>query len=125
MDIGSPSLQPKPSKTQPNVAVISSNGMEVDLHLGQAYQVLIYGPREDGLNCLLGTRSVPEPGSGNSRWQELAKSISDCFAILTASAGESPKRILGQHGITVFITDSEIEGSVDLLLGGGKKKKCN
>ena len=117
-------LQPKPTKARPNIAVVSSGGMEVDLHLGQAYQVLIYGPREDGLTCLLGTRPVPDPGSGSSRWEDLAASLHDCFAILASSAGESPRRILGQHGITVLITDSEIEGTVDLLFGGGKKRKC-
>ena len=114
-------LQPKATKARPNIAVVSSNGMEVDLHLGQAYQVLVYGPREDGLTCLLGTRPVPEPGSGCSRWEELAATLRDCFAILTASAGDSPRRILGGHGITVLITDSEIEAMVDLLYGGGKK----
>jgi len=116
-------LPPKPTKARPNIAVVSSNGMEVDIHLGQAYQVLIYGPREDGLTCLLGTRPVPEPGTGSSRWDELAKTLHDCFAILAASAGESPRRILGRHGVTVLITDSEIEGTVDVLYGGGKKGK--
>lgn len=116
-------IQAGPTKRQPNVAVVSSNGMEVDLHLGQAYRVLIYGPRQDGLVCLLGTRPVPEPGSGNSRWDELAETLTDCFAILAASAGESPRRILGRHGITVLITGSEIEGAVDLLYGGGPKGK--
>ena len=118
-------LYPKPTKSRPNVAVVSSNGMEVDIHLGQAYQVLIYGPRKDGLACLLGTRTVPEPGSGSSRWEELAEVLHDCFAILVASAGESPRQILGDHGITVLITDNEIEGTVDVLYGGGgKRKKC-
>ena len=118
-------LQPKPTKAKPNVAVVSSTGMDVDLHLGQAYQVLIYGPREDGLTCLLGTRAVPEPGSGSSRWEELAESLHDCFALLTTSAGESPRRIFENHDITLLITDNEIEGIVDVLYGGGKKgKKC-
>ncbi len=114
----------KPSKTRPNIAVVSMGGMEVDLHLGQAYQVLIYGPREDGLTCLLGTRPVPEPGSGSSRWQELAKSLPDCFAILAASAGESSRRILGEQGIAVLITDGEVEGTIDLLYNGTRKGKC-
>jgi len=113
-------LKPGPTKKRPKVAVVSSNEMEVDLHLGQAYQVLIYGPREDGLACLLETRHVPEPGSSN-RWDELAERLHDCFAVLTASAGESPRKILGRHGITVIITDSEIEATVDVLYGGGKK----
>ena len=116
-------LYPKPTKSRPNVAVVSSNGMDIDLHLGQACQVLIYGPREDGLACLLGTRPVPEPGSGSKRWEELAQSLPDCFALLAGSAGQSPRSILGRHGITVLISEDEIEGTVDVLYGGGKKKK--
>jgi nitrogen fixation protein NifB len=112
----------KPSKKRPNIAVASLSGMEVDLHLGQAYHVLIYGPREDGLTCLLGTRPVPAPGSGSSRWTELAATLDDCFAILAASAGQNPRQILTEHGITVLITEGEIEGTVDQLFDGGKKK---
>ncbi len=113
-------FKPGPTKKRPNVAVVSSHGMEVDLHLGQAYQVLIYGPREDGLACLLETRLAPEPGSSD-RWDELAVRLHDCFAVLAASAGESPRKILGRHGITVIITDGDIEATVDDLYGGGKK----
>lgn len=116
-------MLPKPSKERPNIAVVSSNGMEIDLHLGQAYQLLIYGPREDGLPCLLGTRLAPEPGGGGSRWAELAQSLPDCFALVTASAGETPRKILAEHGITVLISDGEIEGTADALLNEVKKCK--
>lgn len=112
---------PKPPKERPNVAVVSSNGMEVDLHLGQAPQLLVYGPREDGLTCLLECRPAPEPGAGKERWDILADRIPDCFALLAASAGERPRRILGKHGIQVIITQENIEGTVDVLYGGGKK----
>lgn len=115
---------PKPAPGRPNVAVVSSNGMDIDLHLGQAIRVLVYGPRgEDGLACLLETRSAPEPGGGADRWQNLAKTLPDCFALLTASAGASPRQILAQSGITVVVCEDEIEGAVDLLYGGGKKKR--
>ena len=120
---GGSSALPKPGKERPNVAVVSSNGMEVDLHLGQAIQVLIYGPREDGLACLLERRPLPEPGGGGLRWQRVAESLPDCFALLTASAGENPRKILRENGISVLITGGEITGSVDVLYGGGKKKK--
>lgn len=113
---------PKPSSKRPNVAVVSLGGMEVDLHLGQAYQALIYGPREDGLTCLLGRRDLPEAGGGALRWEKLADSLPDCFALLAASAGANPKQILKERGITVLITEDEIDGTVDVLFGGGKKK---
>ncbi|MEK6200877.1 MAG: hypothetical protein N2A40_00435, partial [Desulfobulbaceae bacterium] len=119
------STLPKPSVERPNVAVVSSNGMEVDLHLGHAITALIYGPREDGLVCLLGTRALPEPGAGASRWEILADTLKDCFVLLAASAGESPKKVLSSHGIMVLITEDNIEGSVEVLYGGGGKgKKC-
>jgi nitrogen fixation protein NifB len=122
MDGATPSL-PKPRKDRPNVAVVSSNGMDIDLHLGQAPQLLVYGPRDDGLNCLLECRPAPEAGAGDDRWDILAGRIPDCFALLAASAGERPRRILDSHGIQVIITQENIEGTVDLLYGGGKKGK--
>ena len=114
---------PGPTKQRPNVAVVSSNGMEVDLHLGQAIRILIYGPREDGLACLLESRPAPEPGGGGSRWETLADILPDCFVLLAASAGENPRKVLGMRGIKVLITDDDIEGTVDVLYGGGKKRK--
>jgi nitrogen fixation protein NifB len=114
---------PKPTPERPNVAVASSNGMEVDLHLGHAHKLLIYGPREDGLACLLGTREAPEPGSGSQRWDDLADILKDCFVLLAASAGENPRQILSRRGMPVLVTDGEIEGTVDVLYGGGKKGK--
>lgn len=116
-----PSLLPQPRQGRPNVAVVSSNGMDIDLHLGQAPQLLVYGPRSDGLNCLLECRPVPQAAEGTDRWDILANSIPDCFALLTANAGERPRRILDGHGIQVIITQNEIEGTVDTLYGGGKK----
>ncbi len=118
-------LIPHPSKEKPNVAVASITGMEVDLHLGQAYKFLIYGPREDGLACLLETRPAPKAGSGDSRWQDLAESLHDCFAILTSGAGSNPRKILAESGTNVLITEDDIAGVVDVLYGGGKKKSAN
>ncbi len=117
-------LIPQPSKERPNVAVASMSGMDVDLHLGQAAEFLIYGPREDGLACLLEKRAAPEGGSGDSRWQALAQTLSDCFALLASHAGQNPQNILSDLGIKILLTEENIEGTVDVLYGGGKKKKC-
>ncbi len=120
---GSPAMAPlpRPTRGRPNAAVASANGIEVDLHLGQAIRFLVYGPREDGLACLLDVRDAPEPGSGPDRWQKLAAILPDCFVILAASAGETPRKALAQAGIKVLITEGDIEGTVDVLYGGGKK----
>jgi len=115
---------PQPTPERPRVAVVSGTGMEVDLHLGQARTLLIYGPREDGLTCLLETRPAPDPGSGEARWQQLAETLPDCFALLAVSAGQRPREVLGNRGIRVILTEENIEGTVDLLYGGEKKHKC-
>lgn len=115
---------PKPTADRPRVAVVSGTGMDVDLHLGQAKTILIYGPREDGLACLLETRQAPDPGSGESRWEQLADILHDCFALLAASAGQRPREVLGNRGIRVILTEENIEGTVDVLYGGGKQAKC-
>jgi nitrogen fixation protein NifB len=122
-----PTIQPvvpKPSVERPRVAVASVTGMDVDLHLGQAKKLLIYGPRGDGLTCLLETRQAPEPGSGETRWDQLADILPDCFALLASSAGQRPREVLAGRGIRVILTEENIEGSVDVLYGGGKKGKC-
>ncbi len=116
---------PTPTKERPNVAVVSTNGMEVDMHLGLASQVLIYGPRKDGLPCLLMARKTPEAGTGDKRWKEFAnKCLHDCFALLATHAGDAPRKELAEKGIRVILTEDNIEGLVDVLFGGGKKKKC-
>jgi len=114
---------PRPVPGRPNVAVASAGGMDVDLHLGHAARLLIYGPREDGLACLLETRDAPEPGGGDDRWEALAEILADCFVLLAASAGGRPREILNRRGVAVVITEGEIEGTVDALYGGGKKGK--
>ncbi|WP_022662424.1 NifB/NifX family molybdenum-iron cluster-binding protein [Paucidesulfovibrio longus] len=118
-------ILPRPSAERPNVAVCSASGMEVDLHLGQAPQFLIYGRRE-GLPVLLGTRTAPEPGSGSARWEKVAELLPDCFALLAAGAGESPRKSLAAKGLKVLLAEdgAGIDSAVDLLFGGGKKPGC-
>ena len=113
---------PKPDGTRPYVAVASSDGMDVNLHLGQAEKLLIYGAREDGLPCLLETRAVET--SGENRWQNLANLLPDCFTLLASHAGTAPREQLATAGINVMLVSDQIEGLVDVLFGGGRKGKC-
>ena len=71
-------IVPKPSAKRPNLAVCSSDGFEVDLHLGQAGQYLIYGPK-DGPVVLLEVRPASAPGG----WRHpVAKSRLDLERLL-------------------------------------------
>jgi len=124
--VGNPGL-PKASGARVNVAVASSGGMEVDLHLGQALAFLIFGPRAgDGLPSLLGLRKAPDaaqPGGGDARWLALAETLPDCFAVLVASAGARPREVLARQGLCVLTAETDIQGAVDVLFGGGKRGK--
>ena len=44
--------------------------------------------------------------------------------LLAASAGQRPREVLGSRGVRVILTEDNIEGTVDVLYGGGKKMKC-
>jgi len=56
-------------------------------------------------------------------WLADAGRLADCFAILAASAGETPQQQLARVGITVMLGHDNIEGTVDALYGGGKTGK--
>ncbi len=118
--VGGSSL-PRPEGARVNVAVASSNGVDVDLHLGQAIKFLVFGPRaEDGLTTLLDVRHAPEPGAGDRRWVDLARALGDCFAILVASAGAHPREVLQGQGLALLIAETDVKAAVDTLFGGGK-----
>lgn len=120
-DTVTPELHPVPGGDKPYVAVASNDGFTVNEHLGHAAKFLIYGP-QNGPVSLLEARRAPAAGSGDTRWDTLAQTLSDCAYVLVASAGNRPKEVLGGHGIRVIQTDDPIEGLVDVLYGGGKGK---
>lgn len=113
---------PLPGGDRPFVAVASSDGFDVDEHLGHARQFLVYGPK-DGPVGLLGVRPAPPAGSGDARWEALAAVLSDCAYLLVSSAGQRPVDYLAGKGLRVIQTEDNIEGLVDVLYGGGKKGK--
>lgn len=109
-----------PTSDRSKIAVASQSGIDVDLHLGQAGQLLIYGKNKDGLPCLLETRTTP-PAGDPDRWKTLAEKLSDCFCLLATHAGLAPREQLAVFGLKVILTDDQIDGVVDLLLGNPKK----
>ncbi|MDR3128633.1 MAG: hypothetical protein LBU03_00025 [Tannerellaceae bacterium] len=98
---------------QPNdkplrIAVASFEGMLVNLHLGEAKKLFIFELVGDAFHHL-DTRPTPPKGQGDDRWLALLNlTIPDCHAILVAGIGDTPKRILAQHGIRVI----EMEGLI-------------
>ena len=96
---------------RPFVAVASMEGMLVNLHLGEAVQLYIYG--RQGADIILEcVRDVPEPGGGDKRWEELAGIIKDCGTLLVSGAGKAPRRVLENNGIKVLEMEGVIEDAV-------------
>lgn len=122
---GEGALLKGPTSERPHIAVVSAGGVNVDLHLGQAARVLIYGLGRNGCASLLETRSLPESGGGDGRWSKLASVVDDCFVLLAAGAGEKPRKLLSEEGVSVVVTNDSITACVRKLYGIGKTQKCH
>lgn len=105
------------SPTRRNVAVASLEGVFVNQHLGEAYQLLVYG-QKDGAISLLEGRMTPEPGGGAKRWAELALTFSDCHTFLVNGIGETPKQALAQAGIETLVVEGLIDDAVAGVMKG-------
>jgi len=109
--------QPVAVSHKPYVAVASLEGVLVNQHLGEAYQVLIYGETEGRIG-FIEARQAPEPGGGMARWKALATLLSDCRAILVSGAGKTPKSIIGKHGIETIECEGVIDEAVSAVFAG-------
>jgi nitrogen fixation protein NifB len=91
-----------PNEKRPYVALASHEGVLINQHVGEASRFWIFEPQPDGLPALVETREAPENGGGATRWYELAEMMHDCKAVFTSAVGQTPRRILEQHGIRVI-----------------------
>ncbi len=109
----------RPSGKRPYVAVASREGILVNQHLGEATGLWVYGPGEGGCS-LVDRRPTPTPGAGDDRWEALADSLTDCFAVLCSGLGPAPERILKARGIRVIAMEGLVRDGVSPLLEGGE-----
>ena len=91
-----------PNEKRPYVALASHEGLLINQHVGEASRFWVFEPQAGGPPALVGTREAPEPGAGSTRWYELAELLGDCKAVFTSAVGQTPRRILEQHGIRVI-----------------------
>lgn len=102
---------------RPYIAVATQEGVLVNQHLGVADRLQIWERHEDGFRFVQ-ERPCPSPGSGSSRWQELAELLIDCRAVLTAAAGDAPRKALEAMGVAVCEMEGLIEDAVETAWGG-------
>jgi nitrogen fixation protein NifB len=107
----------KPPTRIIRVAVASYEGILVNQHLGMADSLLIF---EDGCEgCrLVDRRRTPPHGSGDERWEAMARLLSDCQAILSAGAGQRPVEVLTARGLKVYEVEGLIEDALAALYQG-------
>jgi nitrogen fixation protein NifB len=103
---------------RPYVAVVSREGMLVNLHLGEAVTFQIWGPNGQGFQ-LLEERLAPVPGGGDNRWWALAQVLQDCRAVLVSAVGETPKAILTEAGTLPLEVTGLIELGLKTIYEGG------
>ncbi len=113
------------AQDRPYVAVATQEGVLVNQHLGVADRVQIWERGDDGdfdsaqpKFRLVGERLCPSPGSGGSRWEELAETVSDCRAILVAAAGDAPRKALESRGVAVCEMEGLIDDALETVYGG-------
>ncbi|MFW5734990.1 MAG: radical SAM protein [Oceanidesulfovibrio sp.] len=104
--------RPMPDLERPHVAVATSDGESVDVHLGHAEKLLVYG-NDNGLVTLREARQTPPRGGGVNRWNALADLLSDVKILIAAGAGDNPRAILAEHGVDVRVyDDAPLQGAV-------------
>jgi nitrogen fixation protein NifB len=91
-----------PNEKRPYVALASHEGVLINQHVGEAARFWVFEPQPGGPPALVETRDAPETGGGATRWYELAELLHDCRAVFTSAVGQTPRRILEQHGIRVI-----------------------
>jgi nitrogen fixation protein NifB len=102
---------------RPYVAVASMEGVLVNQHLGEAEFLRIYGMK-NGVPELIEKRFTPEPGSGDSRWNDMAELIKDCAALLVSGVGENPKKIIEGSGIKIYAVEGLISEVAEMVMKG-------
>lgn len=95
------------SKNGQYVAVATREGVLVNQHLGEA-KVLSIFDIGGSTPLFVGHRVLPEPGGMDLRWHALADIIEDCNAIMVSGIGDTPRKILEQRGIEIFMVNGLI-----------------
>ncbi len=110
-------LPPPPSSERPYVAVASREGLLVNLHLGEAPSLQIWECTSRGCT-LVEERGMPRPGCGPKRWEEMARLLQDCRAVLAAAVGDSPRTILQKHDIAAYACAGFIQPALEAVFSG-------
>ena len=105
-----------PEKTV-RIAVASREGMLVNLHLGEAENLMIY-EFADGATTYIDKRKTPEKGSGDTRWERMADVVDDCEILLASGIGPIPRKILTRNNKRLFEAEGMINDVIKAICTG-------
>ncbi len=95
---------------RPCIAVTSREGMLINSHLGESFDVLIFEKKERRYEYRE-KRALPASGTVN-RWELVSAILRDCSHLLTNGIGGPPQAVLEREGIECL----ELEGIIELAL---------
>lgn len=102
---------------KPNIAVISTDGIQINQHLGEASSFWIYQLRKGNVE-LIEKRPVVFSGNNNTKWEDISNTLSDCSALLVSGIGPTPLDILRKKGIYVEAIEGLVQKNVEALFFG-------
>jgi nitrogen fixation protein NifB len=106
-----------PSDDRPYVAAASREGVLVNMHLGEADELVIFKAGEDSFD-VVDARKTPPKGCGDDRWDQLAELTKDCRAILVSGAGPRPTEVLQASGVRVIVMEGLISEALESIYAG-------
>ncbi len=106
-----------PKEDRPYVACASREGVLVNMHLGQAEKLYIYGKDGSGYK-LITVRKTPGGGDGGRRWLKFSELLKDCSVVLVEAAGRAPREALSRQGVKVVTLPGLVETGLEAIYRG-------
>ncbi|MBI5519981.1 MAG: radical SAM protein [Desulfovibrio sp.] len=110
-------LPPQGQDDRPHIAVATREGLLINQHLGEAKRFQIWGKAENGGFRLVDERQAPTAGCGPTRWEDLARVLCDCRAVLVGAVGDTPRKILAERGVIAAACSGFIEDALRVAYG--------
>lgn len=111
-------LQIKTTDRRPYIAVASTDGLQVNQHLGEAKNLRIYRPDEHGAQ-LIDVRVVSSEAEGAVRWMRMADLLNDCAVVLVSGAGLMPRKVLAHCGVDIGIVEGGVHEALTAIATTG------
>lgn len=103
---------------RPYTAVASRSSVLLDTHLGKAKRLQIWSRAANGGFRLMEERPARPGCGGPDRWEDLARNLSDCRAVLAEAAGDEPRRVFAEQGLDLVVCSGSVKDALAAVYGG-------